>query len=173
MDKRLEAIFSRRSVRKFTPEKLTKEDITALLEAAMAAPSACCKDPWEFVVIENPDMLAKMATELPNAPFLPAAAAAIIVCGDLDKAHESLLSYMLQDCSAAIENILLGVDILGLGACWIGIHPRENRIAFLKELFKLPESVLPIGIIALGNVETKPEPRTRFKPERVHFESWS
>ena len=173
MDKRLEAIFSRRSIRKFAPGKLDKKDINTLLEAAMAAPSACCKDPWEFLVIENPDMLAKMTTELPNAPFLPSAAAAIIVCGDLDKAHEGLLSYMIQDCSAAIENMLLGVEMLGLGACWIGIHPRENRIAFLKELYKLPESVLPIGIIAIGKAEVKPESRTRFKAERVHFETWS
>ncbi len=173
MDQRLTTLFKRRSIRKFQDMKISETDLQALLEAAMAAPSACCKDPWRFVVVQNKDMLKKMAEGLPNAPFLPNAPMGIVVCGDIEKAHDNLLSYMLQDCSAAIQNILLAADIMGLGACWLGIHPREERISLLKELFGLPENVIPIGVVAVGHPADSPAPRTRFNPGSVHMEKWS
>lgn len=79
---------------------------------------------------------------------------------------------MLQDCSAAIENLLLAASMLGLGACWLGVHPREERITALTELFKLPTTIIPVSAIALGCPAAKPEPRTRFNPAAVHQGTW-
>jgi len=172
MNSTLQFLFSRRSVRAYEERPVPDELVTDLLEAAMAAPSACCKDPWEFVVIRDGATLAALAEKLPNAPMLPKAAAGIVVCGDLEKAHDGLLSYLLQDCSAAIQNILLAANALGLGACWLGIHPRDERIAHVSRVLGLPTHVLPVSAIAIGWPATAPPARTRYQPGVVHDECW-
>ena len=111
--------------------------------------------------------------KLPYGKMLLEAPVGIVVCGDLKAAHDGQLSYMLQDCSAAIENLLLAAHSLGLGACWLGVHPREERINHIKAVLALPESVIPIAVIALGHPGEKKEPRTRYKTENVKFEKWS
>jgi len=138
----------------------------------MAAPSAQAKDPWEILVVQESERLAQMASGLPNGPMLADAAVGFVICGDQERAHGQLLSYLLQDTSACIENMLLALSMLGLGGVWIGVHPREERIAHLRGLFQLPEPILPLGIIAAGYPAESPEPRTRFTPERVHLENW-
>ncbi|HWH68832.1 MAG TPA: nitroreductase family protein, partial [Candidatus Sulfotelmatobacter sp.] len=97
---------------------------------------------------------------------------AIVACGDLEAAFEQQLSYLLQDCSASIQNLLLGAHALGLGACWVGVHPSEEAIRQLRTLFALPASVLPIAAIALGYPGEQPEARTRYRPNSVHLEQW-
>src|SRR5262249_12298003 len=97
---------------------------------------------------------------------------AIVVCGDLEAAFERHLSFLLQDCSAAIENLLLAAHSLGLGACWVGVHPNEPAIRRLKSLFELPSPVLPIAVLSLGMPGEEPGPRTRFNPTFVHREKW-
>ena len=98
----------------------------------MAAPSAVAKDPWEFIVVRHRDMLNRLVSGLPNGQMLADAALGIVVCGNLQRAHDCQLSYLLQDCSAAIENMLLAAQALGLGACWLGVHPRDDRIAHVR-----------------------------------------
>jgi nitroreductase len=165
-------IFGRRSIRVYAPGEVSDPEIQIMLEAAMAAPSAVAKDPWRFVVIKNKETLAQIAAFLPNGKMLAWAAAGIAVCGDLDAAHDRQLSYLLQDCSAAIENLLLSVHALGLGACWLGIHPREDRIGKMRARLGLPPSVVPVAVISIGRPgETKPA-RTRFNPAFVHYEKW-
>jgi nitroreductase len=138
----------------------------------MAAPSACAKDPWRFVVVRNRATLKLIAEALPNGKMLAHAPVGIAVCGDLGAAHAGELSYLLQDCSAAIENLLLAAHALGLGACWLGVHPRQPRIEALTKILRLPDKILPVSCIALGwPAETQP-PRTRFSSAHVHDESW-
>ncbi len=168
MREELNFIWTRRSVRLFTPEPVPADLVRELLAAAMSGPSACCKDPWEFLVLREKEDLKKVASCLPNGSFLADAPLGILVCGNLGRAHGETLSYMLQDCSASIENLLLAANALGLGGCWLGIHPREERIAALTEIFRFPEKVIPLGAIALGYPVSRPEPRTRFNPDRVH-----
>src|SRR6516164_11427706 len=115
---KLTLIFGRRSIRLYAPGAVQEQDVTLLLQAAMAAPSAMTKDPWRFVIIRRPQTLARLAEILPGGKMLSTTALAIVVCGDLDAAFESQLSFMLQDCSAAVENLLLAAHALGLGACW-------------------------------------------------------
>ena len=169
---KLAFIFGRRSVRVYAPGDVSDAQVQSLLEAAMAAPSAVAKDPWRFVVIRDPRMLTRIADVLPNGKMLATAPLGIVVCGDLDAAHDRQLSYLLQDCSAAIENLLLTVHALGLGACWLGVHPREDRIRKLSQLLGLPPSVIPVAAIAIGHPGEVKEPRTRYQAAYVHREKW-
>ncbi|MFA6103552.1 MAG: nitroreductase family protein [Victivallaceae bacterium] len=172
MNSKLDFIFNRRSVRKFTAEAVSEENITELLESAMAAPSACAKDPWRFIVIKNRENLRQIAELLPNGKFLAQAPAGIVVCGDINAAHAESESYMLQDCSAAIENILLASVALGLGTCWLGVHPRPERIAGIAKFFELPANIVPVSVIAIGHPEKMPDKHTRFMANNIHWEKW-
>ena len=97
---------------------------------------------------------------------------AILVCGDIKKAHDQLESYMLQDLSAAVENILLAAAALGLGACWLGVHPLEPRMAGIRVIFDLPENIIPVAGIAIGFPRVQPNARTRYNPDLVHWNAW-
>jgi nitroreductase len=171
-DEKMEFIFGRRSIRAYTSAEVSQDIIQKLLRAVMAAPSAAAKDPWRFVVIRNRQTLARIAAALPNGQMLASAALGIAVCGELEAAHDRQLSYLLQDCSAAIQNILLCAHLVGLGACWLGVHPREQRIKSLREILSLPASVVPVSCISIGYPAEDKEPRTRFNPEYVHLEQW-
>jgi len=168
----LDLILGRRSIRVFTPGEVSDAVVTKLLEAAMAAPSAVAKDPWRFVVVRNRQTLDALAEVLSNGYMLRSATLSIAVCGDLEVAHDRQLSYLLQDCSAAIENLLLAAHALGLGACWLGVHPREERMRRIKEILALPASVIPVACVAVGHPGGQKEPRTRFNRDYVHFDKW-
>jgi nitroreductase len=172
MNPTLHFIFSRRSVRKFENKEIPADMFNDLFEAAMAAPSAVAKDPWHFLLVRDRNTLDKIVKILPNGQMLRQAPATVIVCGDINKANCNEVSYMLQDLSAAVENILLAATALGLGSCWLGMHPRPDRVAGIRSLFSLPENIIPMCGIALGWPAENPEPRTRFNPERVHLEKW-
>jgi len=172
MNPALDFIFRRRSVRAYQPAEVPPETVRDLLDAAMAAPSACAKDPWEFVVIRNRATLARIADGLPNGKMLATAPLGIVVCGNLARAHDRQLSYLLQDCSAAIENLLLAASALGLGACWLGVHPREDRVRHLSAILGLPADVLPVAALAIGRPLAVPAPRTRYAAAAVHDETW-
>jgi nitroreductase len=170
VDNKLGFIFGRRSIRLYSSAAVSEAMVQQLLEAAMAAPSAVAKDPWRFVVIRNRSTLSEISAALPNGQMIAGAALGIAVCGDLQAAHDQQLSYLLQDCSAAIENLLLCAHVLGLGACWLGVHPREQRVKALQDILKLQVSVIPVACIAIGYPAETKEPRTRFNPDYVRFE---
>ncbi|MDH3347119.1 MAG: nitroreductase family protein [Desulfobulbaceae bacterium] len=172
MNNTLNYIFSRRSVRKYQDKEVSEEMLHDLLEAAMAAPSAVAKDPWRFIVIRKRENIDKLAAVLPHGKMLLQATAALVVCGDINNAHDQQESYMLQDLSAAVENILLAANTLGLGTCWLGVHPRQERMNDIRELFSLPNNIIPMCGIAVGWPTDRPEPRTRFNGEYVHKETW-
>jgi nitroreductase len=104
--------------------------------------------------------------------MLGKANAGIVVCGDLEKAHDSQLSYLLQDCSASVENMLLAANALGIGACWLGVHPREERCEHIRKLLGIPEKIIPISVISLGYPAEEKAPRTRYSEASVHSEKW-
>jgi nitroreductase len=171
IDEKLGFIFGRRSIRAYAPQAVSDEAVQKLLEAAMAAPSAAATDPWRFVVVKNREMLLRIADALPYGKMVGSSALGIVVCGDLEAAHDHQLSYLLQDCSAAIENLLLCAHVLGLGACWLGVHPREQRVKALQDILKLQVSVIPVACIAIGHPAETKEPRTRFNTDYVRFEN--
>ena len=169
---KLEFIFGRRSIRVYGPAPISELEVSLLLQAAMAAPSAMGKDPWRFVVVRRREMLTRLSAALPGGKMLSSSALALVVCGDREAALDQHLSYLLQDCSAAIENLLLGAHALGLGACWVGIHPSEDAVRQVKELLSLPGLVVPIAVVSLGEPGERPEPRTRYNAAYVHSEKW-
>lgn len=172
MNPALNFIFSRRSIRKYDSRPVPPEMLHDLLEAGMAAPSAVAKDPWHFIVLTRRENIDQLCGLLPHGKMLRQATAAVVVCGDIDRTHDRQESYLLQDLSAAVENILLAANSLGLGTCWLGVHPRPDRMAAIREMFVLPASIIPMCAIAIGWPAEHPEPRTRFRPECVHLEKW-
>lgn len=172
MNAKLNFLFNRRSVRAYEARPVEEAVVHDLLEAAMAAPSARRGDPWHFIVVRDPARLYAIAQGLPNGKMLEQAPLGIVVCGDQNAACGQALSYLLQDCSAAIENLLLAATALGLGAVWLGVHPREDRILHLSHLFKLPEHIVPVAVVAAGWPAERHEPRTRFDATHVHDEKW-
>lgn len=173
IDEKIALILGRRTVRVFQPGAVTDDQVNKLLEAAMAAPSAMTKDPWRFVVVRKRETFERMAAVCPGGKMLPHCDVAIVVCGALDAAFDQNVGYLLQDCSAAIENLLICAYAQGLGACWVGAFPAEGSVAGLKELLRLPESVLPIAVVAVGLPGENPEPRTRYEAGSVHYEQWT
>ena len=172
MNPQLDLLFARRSIRAYTDQPVPDSLLLDLLEAGMAAPSAVARDPWHFIVLRSRAGLDRLADALPNGQMLRQAPAGLVVGGDLDKAHDQELSFLLQDVSAAVENILIAASVLGLGACWLGIHPRQERIAAVRSQFNLPPQVIPVAGIALGWPAQQREPRTRYNPACVHQERW-
>jgi nitroreductase len=166
----LSAILTRRSIRRYTDKKVSIETIKTLLEAAMAAPSANNKQPWHFAVITDRDILDAVPGFHPYSKMLFEAPLAILVCGDTSL--EARAEYMSQDLSAAVENILIAAQGLGLGAVWLGICPREERMAGMRALLKIPDGILPFALISIGYpAETHP-PANRYIEERVHRNAW-
>ncbi len=172
VNEQLRLIFGRRSIRVYRLGEVSAEQVRTLLAAAMAAPSASAKYPCHFVVVRNRQTLSRIAVAMPNGQFLTSAALGIAVCGNLEVAHDRQLSYLLQDCSAAIENLLLCAHGLGLGACWLGVHPREDRIKRLKEILCLPSPLIPVACISIGLPGESKEPHATYRSDCVHFEKW-
>lgn len=172
MNSKLQSIFARRSVREYEAKDVDDAMVRDMLEAAMAAPSAVAKDPWHFIVVRDKQTLGRIAEGLPNGKMLANAGVGIVVCGDLERVHDGQLSYLLQDCAAAIENLLLAASMLGLGACWLGVHPREERVAHIRSLLNLPEPVVPVSVMSIGWPAKSPPARTRYRDDAVHHETW-
>ncbi len=167
----MQGLITRRSVRTFLPgEKPSKQEITDILKAAMYAPSAMNKQPWSFIVVDNPDMLEKIAMIHPYAAFTKESGTAIILCGNRADSYEE---YWKVDPLLAGQNILLAAHGMGLGACWCGVYPDESRMQTFAKLFKMPENVLPMAVIVVGvpahPVTTPPE---RYESRKIHFNQW-
>lgn len=163
MDFRLDYIFRRRSVRTFTEEPVTREDIEALLQAAMAAPSSGNRKPWHFLVCTHREVLNRIAEIHPNGKMLAHAPLGILAAADVELSQ----SGWVQDCSAALTNILLAAPALGLGGVWLGIWPREERVQAIAQVLDLPENLTPMGMAALGHPQEVPPPRTQYNPARI------
>ena len=164
----LEAIFARRSIRAYAKEPVSDEIIADLLKAGMAAPSSNNRKPWHFVVIRKRETLAKLADVHPHGKMLNEAAAAIAVCGDTTIAPD----FWIQDCAAATENVLIAVAELGLGAVWLGCHPREDRVAAIRGVLEIPAHIGILSLISIGHPAETKEPRTQYDGKRVHDEKW-
>jgi nitroreductase len=167
----LETLFKRRSIRRFTDRPLDEATITLLLQAGMAAPSAVNSQPWEFIVLTDPQVLAKVRGKLPfaqhNAP------AAIVVLGSPERANNTAgRMFWEQDCSAAMENMLLAAVGLGLGAVWIGIHPVAPFVRAVREALDIPEQVTPLGMMHVGYPAEEKPARTQYDAHRVYWQKY-
>ena len=171
MSETIETILNRRSIRRFTTEPVDHETLILILKAAMAAPTACNSQPWEFILVTEPEALAHIREKLPFARYN--APAAIVVCGNADIANNSAgRDHWVQDCSAATENILLAAAGLGLGAVWIGIYPYPSKIKPIAELLGIPENVTPLSMVYIGQPDEKKPPSDRYNEHRVYWQCY-
>ena len=163
-----EVLLKRRSIRKFTEEEVSEENIKELLHAAMSGPSACNKRPWDFYVVTNQEILKELQNTTRNSNIK--AKLAIIVCGNLSRAlPQQLADFWIQDCSAATENILLRATDLGLGALWCGIHPQKRAVSKLAKLLELGPKLIPMNIIYIGHSDEEQEARDQYEEKRIHY----
>ncbi len=164
----IDTIYSRRSIRRYTEEPVSEEQIKTLLEAAMAAPSASNRKPWHFVVVTERETLDRLAEAHKYAKMLHGAPVCISVCGDQSVSER----FWVQDCSAATENLLLAATALGLGAVWCGVYPSHERVEAMSKILGIEAPVVPLNIIAIGHPAEEKEPRTQYDEGRVHREKW-
>jgi nitroreductase len=164
----VQTIFARRSIRKYTGEPVSEEAIETLLKAAMAAPSASNRKPWQFIVVTKRETLDALAKAHRHGKMLFEAPLCIAVCGDLTEMER----FWVQDCSAATENLLLAATALGLGAVWLGVYPRDERVAAVRRILGLPDRITPLSLTSIGHPAEEKEPRTQYNEARVHWEQW-
>jgi len=165
----MEAILTRRSIRRYTEKPVSDEVLKELLEAAMCAPSAGNQQPWCFIVINDRKLLDEIPKLHPYARMLKEAPVAILVCCDSDL---QLGDYGVQDCSAATQNILLAAQAKGLGAVWLGVYPLGQRVTAIQKLLNLPENITPISLISIGYPAEQKPPPDRYQADRVHYNRW-
>ena len=166
----MNSIFARASVRSFDGRKVESEKVELLLKAAMAAPSACNQQPWEFVVVTDPDVLKELSGCSPYAGCIGRAPLGIVVCMRTEGLRAP--DYAQIDASAATENLLLEAVELGLGAVWLGIAPGLERMEAVRRVIGAPETVQPFGLVACGYPDKPVSPANRYDPARVHYEKW-
>ena len=161
-----QAIRARRSIRKFKPGvSIPRADVETMLEAAMMAPSARNTRPWEFFVVENPELKAKLRAAHPYSSMLETAALAIVVCGRPEDQAGICLEYWPLDCSAAIENLLLQAAALGYGACWCGCYPALDRAEAIQAV--LDTRSIPAALISVGVPDEAPAPKGFYQTDKV------
>ena len=167
-------IRERTSIRKFDPTvPVSDESIEKILRAAMCAPSAMNKQPWEFVVVRDSAQLKAIGDALPYSRVGNGAQAAIVVCGNEDNGLPGRgKEYWIHDCSAASMNILLAAKALGLGAVWTGVYPGEDRIAAVRGILAIPDGFMPLNVIPLGAPAENPEPKDKWTPAKIHTDRW-
>ncbi len=164
----IDIIFARRSIRKFKEQEVEEEKLNKIIESGMAAPSSRNIKPWHLVTITERETLNRLAEAHPYGKMLFQATAAIAVCGDTNVSPD----YWIQDCSAVTENILIAAAALDLGACWLGCHPREERVSSIKKILSIPDNIGVLSLIAIGYPAENKEARTQYDKSRDHRQIW-
>lgn len=165
-----EALFTRRSIRKYTEEDVSDADVELLLKAAMLAPSAMNERPWHFVVVRDAAVRAALSEATPYVKMAAHAPVVFVVCGDLD--DDKAGGRWVQDCSAAIENLLIAARGKNIGTVWCALHPDAERVATVRRILGIPERVVPLGLVCAGHPAQPFAEADRFMPERIHRERW-
>ena len=168
------AIKERRSVRAFTPEMVSEEEIMKIIDAARWAPSAGNIQPWEFVIVRRPEIKRGLSAAALNQTFIEEAPVVIVVCANENRSswgygERGRTLYCLQDTAAATQNMLLAAYALGLGTCWVGAFREED----VRRVLNIPRGVRPVAIVPVGHPAEKPRPRPRRSlREIVHYETF-
>jgi nitroreductase len=166
-----EGLITRRSIRKYTGEKIKEDSIMSLIKAGMYAPSARDCRPWHFIIIDNREIMKKIMKVHPYSSMLAEASHAIVVCGD--EKLENGPGYYKLDCSAATQNILLAAHSMGYGAVWLGVEPRTDRIKGVSSILGLPDHVHPLSIVSVGvPVRIPSQIPDRYEPKRIRRNRW-
>lgn len=166
----LTAIHARRSIRRFTNEPISDEQVNTILSAAFAAPSAHNLHPSEYIVIREKDNLIQLASKLTYGKPLNEAACAICVVSDTNR--QDIWEFINQDAAAATQNMALAAVDLGLASVWIGCTPSYPNLHEVSTELNLPEYVKCISILAIGHPAVAKDPNNRFEHLKIHKEKW-
>jgi len=171
----MELITKRRSIRRFTADKIEAQKVELLKEAALRAPSSRGVNPWEFIFITDRDLLAKLSAAKPHgSTFLKDASLGVVVCADPEKSD-----VWVEDASITTIFIELAATSLGLGSCWIQIRERmhdetQTAEAYIAHQLNIPSHLKVESMIAIGYpAETKP-PHTKeeLQTEKVYLDQY-
>ncbi len=166
-----EGLISRRSIRRYTGEKIGEDQIKSIIRAGMYAPSARNRRPWHFIIVDDKEVLKKIMKIHPYSAMLSEASHAVVVCGD--EKLENGPGYYKLDCSAATQNMLLAAHAMDLGAVWLGVEPRKERITGISSILALPDHIHPLSIVSVGvPVKIPKEVPERFEPEKIRRNKW-
>lgn len=163
----MEEIFTRRSVRSYTDQAISDEDIEQILRAGMAAPSAGNQQPWEFVVSTNAEVNGRLGAATPYSRPATHAPVVVVVCARTKGLRFAHCVHM--DLGAATENMLLEAKHLGIGSVWMAVAPSPDRIKNVSECVDIPQGCEPFALVAFGYADKEPKPVDRFDPSRVHW----
>ena len=166
----MDVILNRRSIRHYDATKpITEEDLKVVLIAAMYAPSAMNKRPWEFIVVRDKKILETIRSFHPYAAFVCDAGTAIVVCENTQNVYGK---YGPIDVSLAAQNIMLAAHGLGYGSCYCGTYSDDEWVAEFKQLLNIPNHIVPFGVIAVGPPLKRPDMPERFETEKIHYDMW-
>jgi len=166
----LEALYTRRSIRKYKDLPISDDTVEKILKAAMYAPTARNTKSSHYIVVTDRDLLNRLTTVHPHANMLKEAMLAIIVCGDRTLEKED--PYLCINGSAATQNMLLAAHALGLGGVWLGVYGRPDRMKGISNFFNLPEQIVPISAIAIGYPDETKTCEDRYEKDKIHFNKW-
>ncbi len=166
----MEALLTRRSIRRFHPDPVPAADVERMLEVLFRSPSAADARPWQFGIVDRRDLLDRLAEAMPRCEMLREAPLALLVCAE--PSRERIPGFWPQDCAAATENLLIAAHALGYGAVWIGLHPVPDRERAAREILRIPRELVPFALVAIGRPAETPPPDDRRDPTRVHRNEW-
>jgi len=166
-------ILNRHSSRHFTKKPVSSIHLSLLARAGMAAPTACNKQPWAIMAIDDSETLNKLYDSMQYRDSMAFAPAAMVICGDTTKmlpevAHE----FWVQDCSAMTENILIAAESLELGTVWTGVYPIPERVSAVTSALSLPSNIIPLCVILVGHASCTDKPKDKWNPNNYHYNRW-
>jgi nitroreductase len=172
----IDLLRSRRSIRKFKDEKIAHELIETIVEAALRAPSSRGINPWEFILLDDPEVMLQLsAAKQHGSQFLKNAPFGIVVCADSAKSD-----VCIEDCSIAAIIVHLTAHSLGLGSCWVQIRnrqhgPEKSSEAYIREVLGMPEQFMVEAIIGIGHPAEKKMPvkAESLQRDKIRRNSWS
>jgi nitroreductase len=171
MSDNIDYVLKRRSIRRFEARPVEEEKITTLLRAGMAAPSAVNSQPWEFVVVTEEPILIQLRAALEYGKMV--APLVIVPLGSPKvAANPAGETYWVQDCVAAVENILLAAANIDLGAVWVGVYPRQRKMDAVREILNVPADVHPLCLLHIGYPAEQKPATSKYKAERVHWQKY-
>ncbi|MFC1839656.1 nitroreductase family protein [Thermodesulfobacteriota bacterium] len=169
------AVRSRRSIRKFLNKDVEKEKLDLIIEAALRAPSSMGRDPWEFIIVKDQNILTGLSKAKPHgSAFLKGANLGIVVCADKNKSD-----VWVEDTSIASTYVFLTAESLDLGACWIQIRNRNHSdnvtaAEYISDILGIPDNFEVLSIIAIGYPDEGKSPHKKedLKYERIHVNGY-
>ena len=164
----IEAIMSRRSIRKFKDTEVPRDIIETLAAAADSAPSACNKRPVDIYFVTDKVKLAALSksgffTKM-SSPL------AVVIAGNTSRTlPRSFGEYWIQDAAAATENLLIAANALGLGACWCGVYLQKKVMDRVAEILDFDSKTIPFSLVRIGYPDEQHEPHEGYSEKRVRF----